>query len=47
MAPTPIVTAVFAWMILGEIFTIFHLIGAIIIIFSIIIIAKPKDEKKK
>ncbi|MHA1985425.1 MAG: EamA family transporter [Promethearchaeota archaeon] len=45
MAPTPIVTAIFAWMILGEIFTIFHLIGAIIIIFSIIIIAKPKEEK--
>jgi drug/metabolite transporter (DMT)-like permease len=39
MSPTPIVTALFALMILGELFTIFHLIGAIIIIFSIIIIA--------
>lgn len=47
MSPTPIVTALFALMILGELFTIFHLIGAIIIIFSIIIIAKPKKEKTK
>lgn len=47
MSPTPIVTALFARMIFGEEFTIFHLIGAIIIIFSIIIIAKPKDEEKK
>ena len=47
MSPTPIVTALFALMILGEHFTIFHLIGAIIIIFSIIIIAKPKKEKTK
>jgi drug/metabolite transporter (DMT)-like permease len=34
-------------MIFGEQFTIFHLIGAIIIIFSIITIAKPKKEEKK
>ncbi|MFX1494874.1 MAG: DMT family transporter [Promethearchaeota archaeon] len=35
---TPIVTAVFATFILGEIFTIFHIIGTIIIIISIILI---------
>ncbi len=40
MSPTPIVTALFAMMFLGEQVTIFHLIGAIIIIFSIIIIVK-------
>ena len=44
MSPTPIVTALFALMILGEQFTIFHLIGAIIIIFSIIMIVKRKKK---
>ncbi len=46
MSPTPIVTALFALMILGEQFTIFHLIGAIIIIFSIIMIVKRKKKYK-
>ncbi len=40
-------TVLFALMILGEPFTIFHLIGAIIIIFSIIMIMKPKEGKIK
>ncbi|MFW9947717.1 MAG: DMT family transporter [Candidatus Odinarchaeota archaeon] len=39
---TPIVTAVFATFILGEIFTIFHIIGTIIIIISIILIMRLK-----
>lgn len=46
LAPTPLVTSFFAMMIFGEQFTIFHLIGSIIIISSIIVIAKPKKEKK-
>ena len=42
LSPTPIVSALFATFILGEIFTIFHLIGTIIVIISIIIIVKQK-----
>jgi len=38
VAPTPIITAIFAIMFLGESFTIFHLIGTIIVMFSIIMI---------
>ena len=44
IAPTPIITAIFAIMFLGENFTIFHLIGASIVIFSIIMIV---SEVKK
>ncbi|MFW9901586.1 MAG: DMT family transporter [Candidatus Thorarchaeota archaeon] len=44
LAPTPISSAVFASFILGEQFTIAHLIGTILIIISIVIIMK---EKKK
>jgi len=47
MSPTPIVTAIYALMILGEQFTIFHLIGAIIIIFSIIMIVKREKKIKR
>jgi drug/metabolite transporter (DMT)-like permease len=43
-SPTPIITAIFAMLFLGELFTIFHLIGLIIIIVSIVIIVKQKEE---
>ncbi|MHA2181250.1 MAG: DMT family transporter, partial [Promethearchaeota archaeon] len=39
---TPIVSAFFSFIILGEIFTTFHLIGTFIIIISIIIIVRQK-----
>jgi drug/metabolite transporter (DMT)-like permease len=39
---TPIASAFFSLIILGEVFTIFHLIGTIIIIISIIFIVKQK-----
>ena len=43
-APTPIASAIFASFIFGEQFTIFHLIGTILIIISIIIIVNQKRE---
>jgi drug/metabolite transporter (DMT)-like permease len=46
VSPTPIVTAVFATLFLGEIFTIFHLIGTIMVIISIVIIVNPTKNKK-
>ncbi len=46
VSPTPIATALYASLLLGEIFTIFHLIGTIIIIFSIIMIVKPTKNNK-
>jgi drug/metabolite transporter (DMT)-like permease len=39
---TPIVSAFFSFIILGEVFTLFHLIGTIIIIISITFIVKQK-----
>ncbi|MFX1324894.1 MAG: DMT family transporter [Promethearchaeota archaeon] len=39
---SPIVSAFFSWLILGEIFTIFHLFGTLIIIFSIYMIVREK-----
>lgn len=45
VSPMPILVAFFAFLILGESFTIFHLIGTIIIIFSIIMIVKKKPAK--
>jgi drug/metabolite transporter (DMT)-like permease len=42
VSATPIVTALFATLFLGEIFTIFHLLGMIIVIVSIIIIMRQK-----
>lgn len=39
---TPIITAFFAFIILGEVFTIYHLIGLLIIIFSIFMIVREK-----
>ena len=48
ISPTPIITAFFSVFLLGKIFTIFHLIGSIIVIISIIMIVKPeKNEYKK
>ena len=44
LSPTPIVTAIFATLLLGAIFTIFHLIGSVIVILSIIIIVKQKRD---
>lgn len=44
LSPTPIVTAIFATLILGAVITIFHLIGSIIVILSIIIIVKQKRD---
>ena len=41
---TPIVSSFFAFLILGENFTFFHLIGTIIIIFSIYMIITKKKE---
>ena len=43
-SPTPIITAIFATLFLGELFTIFHLIGLLIIIVSIVIIVKQKEK---
>lgn len=46
VSPTPIATALYATILLGEIFTVFHLIGTIIVIFSIIMIVKPGKKKE-
>ena len=40
VAPTPIITAIFAIIFLRENFTIYHLIGTIIVMFSIIMIVR-------
>ena len=45
-SPTPIVTAIFAYFLLGELFTIFHLIGIIIVVTSIFIIIFNKEKVK-
>lgn len=44
LAPTPIASAIFATIILGEIFSIAHLVGTIIIIISIIVIVNQKRD---
>ena len=44
LSPTPIVTAIFASFILGEVFTIFHLIGTILVIISIYAIVRQKQK---
>jgi len=41
---TPIISAFFAFIILGEIFTVYHLIGMIIVIISIIMIVREKEK---
>ena len=43
ISPMPILVAFFAYLILGEIFTIYHLIGVLIVIGSIIIIMRKKE----
>lgn len=45
LSPTPIVTAIFATLLLGDLFTIFHLIGSAIVIVSIVIIIKQKNNR--
>ena len=47
IAPTPIITAVFAYFFLREIFTVYHLIGTIIIVISIVVIVREKPLKIK
>ena len=44
-SPTPIITAIFATLFLGELFTLFHFIGSVIVILSIVIIVKQKNNK--
>jgi drug/metabolite transporter (DMT)-like permease len=44
---TPIVSSFFSFIILGEIFTMYHLIGTVIVIASIIIIVREKKENKE
>jgi drug/metabolite transporter (DMT)-like permease len=46
IAPTPIITSIFAGFILGEPFTVFHLIGTFLVIISIIIIVNQKKIPK-
>ena len=41
---TPIITAIFATLFLGELFTPFHFIGSVIVILSIVIIVKQKKN---
>jgi drug/metabolite transporter (DMT)-like permease len=43
ISPTPIVTSIFASFILGEFFTIFHLIGTLLVIISIVMIVRQKQ----
>lgn len=47
VSPTPIATAIYATILLGEIFTVYHLIGTGIIIFSIVMIVKPRKKTTK
>ena len=47
VAPTPIITALFAYFILGDAFTVFHLIGTFIVIFSIIMIVRERQSDKQ
>ena len=46
-AGTPIVTIIFAAIILGEIFTIFHIIGTLLVIISVLMIVKPRKDENK
>lgn len=43
---TPIITIIFAIILLGELFTIYHLLGTLLVIISIIIIVKPKKNQE-
>lgn len=44
LSPTPIITAIFAIFVLGKIFTIFHVLGTVIIMVSIIFIMRSKSN---
>ncbi|MFW9896769.1 MAG: DMT family transporter [Candidatus Thorarchaeota archaeon] len=44
ISPTPIVTSIFASFILNEFFTIFHLIGTLLVIISIVMIVRQKQN---
>ena len=45
VSPTPIATAIYATFLLGETFTIYHLLGTIIVILSIVMIVLPMNKK--
>ncbi len=45
VSPMLVLTAIFAFIFLGELFTIFHLIGTVIIIASIIMIVREKPKR--
>jgi drug/metabolite transporter (DMT)-like permease len=45
MSLTPISSAVFSWIILGDEITYFHLIGIIIVIVSIYVIVREKKDE--
>jgi len=47
VSPMPVLTAIFAFLILGELFTVFHLIGTLIIITSIVMIVREKPIEKE
>ncbi|MFO8019810.1 MAG: DMT family transporter [Promethearchaeia archaeon] len=47
VSPMPILTALLAFTILGEQFTIYHLIGGLVIIISIIIIVTQKQKNPR
>ena len=42
---TPIITIIFAAIILNEVFTIFHIIGTLLVILSILMIVKPRKNE--
>ncbi|MFX1316468.1 MAG: DMT family transporter [Promethearchaeota archaeon] len=45
-SPTPLTSAIFATIILGEVFTIAHLLGTFLVILSIIIIVRQKRNQE-
>ena len=47
MSLTPISSAIFSLIILGDEITYFHLIGIIIVIVSIYVIVREKDDEKE
>jgi drug/metabolite transporter (DMT)-like permease len=47
MSLTPISSAVFSWIILGDVLTIYHLIGILIVIVSIYMIVREKNDEKE
>ena len=47
MSLTPIISAIFSWIILGDDITYFHLIGITIVILSIYMIVREKNDEKE